>query len=818
MKYQSSDFGQYGAHFQSKLLQSLLLDHKFFETIYDILIKDYFDSKPHYKVYESIQEYYEKYKLAPSIETLETIVLQEQDDMLREACIDVFREIKKSLVTDTKYIKDESIKFCRNQKMKTALYTSVNLWEQGKYDEIYKVVGEALKAGEENNTGHYYFTGLESRISKLQRYPIPTGLHHIDKQLNGGLAKGELGVIVAPPGIGKSMFLGTVGKNGIIAGKNIAHYTLELYEHQVGVRYDSMFTGLSINDIPFNKKLVQEKLDKMENVGKLIIKEYATKSATVNTIRFHLDKLLQRGIVVDEIIVDYADLLKSKRHYEQRRFEAESVYEDLRSLAGELSVPVWTACFHGDTEVKLVDGRSIKIRDAVNLSKRENLYVYSYDHENKKLTVGKVNDVFKTGINQPLYKVTLDNDKSVIATSNHNFMLRTGEYRELKDLKIGDSLMPFYEKKDKFTNRLMVYTNDGSYKLNYRFVAEWKYGKIPKLHQVHHIDHDKYNDHPDNLQIMTISEHYRQHSWFNQGTPMDIQRLKEVYSERMKKNNPMFDPEIRKRMGESRKGQCCGDENPMRRPENRKKVSKTLLSSTALAEHAKKLPEIVKNIWSNRTESEKKNIGNNIQIGRWGSSKEDRIQKHIEIANICKSKKEYLEMTKEIPLRGWDKTLIWRNKNHKVKSIEFYGYDDVYNMEVEKYHNYALSSGIIVKNSQSNRGSVHSDIVTLDFIAESFAKAGVADVILTLSRTLEDKLKGTGRIFLAKSRAGQDGVVFPITMNTANATIKDSAPITDMDQLKKELQLLDDTNQVLLKETLKNKYDDFKKNQGEQNV
>lgn len=205
----NKSFSQFGQHFQTKLIQSLLIDNKFFDRVYDILNREYFDSTPHNFIYQKIQEYFEKYKVSPTLDNLEVIILSENDELLRETCYEIIRTIKKSHVTDVAYIKDESIKFCRNQKIKSALNTSINLWEQGKYDDIPKIMSDALKAGEENTLGHNYFQHLELRLAKLKRFPIATGLVHLDEYLNGGLARGELGIIMASVGVGKCTYKNT---------------------------------------------------------------------------------------------------------------------------------------------------------------------------------------------------------------------------------------------------------------------------------------------------------------------------------------------------------------------------------------------------------------------------------------------------------------------------------------------------------------------------------------------------------------------------------------------------------------------------------
>lgn len=658
-----------------------------------------------------------------------------------------------------------------------------------------------------------------------------------------------------------SMILCELGKNAVLNGHTVVHYTLELYEHQVGIRYDSMISGLPINNVSENFDFIKNKLDKITGAGKLFIKEYPTKSATVNTIRFHLNKLLMSGIIPDLIIVDYADLLKSRRNYEQKRFELESIYEDLRSLAGEISTPIWSACFHGDTKIKLVDGREITFKEGVDLCQKEQLYVYSVNQTTKKMTVGKVKLIYKSGVNKKLFKVTLDNGESIIATENHKFILRNGEYRELKDLQIDDSLMPYYERN--ITGRKEIY-NLQNWESNYKFIAKWKYNEIPKYYHIHHIDGNKLNDHPDNLVILTQDEHYAKHGyfrkkeeWINTSISSDMIALYSRTSNRMKYNNPMKFEECRKKMSKSRTGKCLGEENPMARKEVKDKVINSLTSSEKFIQHVKKLPNIVKNIWANRTTEEKQKISNKIQMSRFGMLKFDRILFHIHCALITNNIDEYLNLTKSISLKFKNKVwkickniprkkhteetknkisisrlkrikelgyintqetkkkisetlkrkytsgeiIVWNKKkkennevlNHKVKSIEFYGYDDVYNMEVEEHHNYALAAGIIVKNSQATRSSFDNEIVTLASIAESFAKAAVSDVIITLSRKTEDKLQGKGRLFIAKNRAGVDGILIPIEMTTSPIKIKTLPPINEengtdvLSQIKNEL-------------------------------
>ena len=171
--------------------------------------------------------------------------------------------------------------------------------------------------------------------------PVTTGWKQIDDICGGGLGKSELGVVIAPTGAGKSFCLVHLGAQGLKEGKVVVHYTLELGDTIIATRYDSCLTGYPLSDIINFKDEVYEEIKDIE--GKLIVKEYPTKSASTNTIKSHLNKLIKRGIKPGMIIVDYADLLKPVVVRKEKRNELESIYEELRGISTEFGCPIWTA-------------------------------------------------------------------------------------------------------------------------------------------------------------------------------------------------------------------------------------------------------------------------------------------------------------------------------------------------------------------------------------------------------------------------------------------------------------------------------------------
>lgn len=336
---------KYGAEFQAKCILCLLKESKFIEQIFDILSIDYFETDANRWIVEKIRDYFIKFKTTPTGNVFKIEVDKLENEILKTTITEQLKIIaSKAKDTDLPYVKEQFLEFCVNQKMKNAILASVDLLKLGQYDQIKHVVDEARKAGMERNIGHDYFGDVDIRMSEAARSFIKTGWDPIDDLLDGGLAKGELGFVVAPAGSGKSWLLARLGAEAMRAGKNVMHFTLELNENYVGRRYDACFTKISFQDIPQNINEVKKKIEEIS--GKLFIKFFPIKTIAAQTLKMHVERVqMLTGNKIDMIVVDYADLLrpltsdKNANSYS----EAGSVYEELRAVAGELQIPIWSA-------------------------------------------------------------------------------------------------------------------------------------------------------------------------------------------------------------------------------------------------------------------------------------------------------------------------------------------------------------------------------------------------------------------------------------------------------------------------------------------
>ena len=342
-------FTTFGKSFQEKILQGLLGDAAWASQMVEVMNPSFFDVEYLKFLSDRYFKYYNKYKSFPTLGLLVTIIKEElaeaNDAILRDQVVDYLVRVKANPYPgDISYVKEKALDFCKKQAFKEALEKAVDLIQGENFDQVVDLMKKAVSIGMPNTSGHDFFEDIEARFVKINRHAVPTGYKRLDERdvFQGGLGRGELGVVVANTGVGKSHWLVSIGANAMREGRNVLHYTFELTEHATGIRYDSNLCGIPSNEVQDNKELVT-KVYKDKKLGRLVIKEYPTGSASVMTIRNHIEKLQLKGFKPDVVIIDYADIMKSSRTFDSLRHELKLIYEELRNLAMELEIPVWTA-------------------------------------------------------------------------------------------------------------------------------------------------------------------------------------------------------------------------------------------------------------------------------------------------------------------------------------------------------------------------------------------------------------------------------------------------------------------------------------------
>tara|TARA_R110000796_G_C14555620_1_gene434309 strand:- start:152 stop:1513 length:1362 start_codon:yes stop_codon:yes gene_type:complete len=331
---------EYGPSFQMKVISSLLTHKEFLQNINDVLDDEYFSNPAHKWVINEILDYYEKYHTTISLDILKVEMKKLENEVLKVSIKEQLREAYKADIEDLTYVQEEFSAFCKNQQLKKALLNSVDLLKAGDYDSIKYMIENAMKAGQDKNIGHEYRKDIESRYREDHRTIVPTPWEPINELIQGGLGNGDLGLIFGNPGGGKSWSLVALGGFAVRLGYNVIHYTLELSESYTGRRYDAYFTSTPVDNLENNKSKVDEIIPELP--GELIIKEYPMGKTTMSTIESHINKVTDLGMKPDLVLIDYIDLLSTKKKTVDRKGEIDDIYTSTKGLARQLNIPIWS--------------------------------------------------------------------------------------------------------------------------------------------------------------------------------------------------------------------------------------------------------------------------------------------------------------------------------------------------------------------------------------------------------------------------------------------------------------------------------------------
>lgn len=386
------NFGYLGHKFQISLLNLLITDKKFSKSIIQTIDPKYFDNQYYRLVVQMIKEFAVKHDSIPSFDVLDMLTITEvPSDMARQYIADVLKEVKNMTldVGEIGFYKEKALKFCKQQELHKAIKKVDNMIKKGEfenYDKAEELIRTALQVGiqDEEDTADV-FDNLEEVLAPDFRHPIPTGVQGLDSALGGGLGKGELGVILAPTGVGKSTITTKFANHAYKLGYNVLHVFFEDQKKQIQRKHICGITGISPNDQDKRVDEIKEMIEqfKQHNKGKLILRKYPSEQLTFQDLKSRILKIMAEGNKIDLIIIDYVDCIISGG--EEWANEG-TLMRQIECLGHELDVATWVATQGNRSsiaaEVVTTDqmGGSIKkaqvghviITIAKNLNQREN--------------------------------------------------------------------------------------------------------------------------------------------------------------------------------------------------------------------------------------------------------------------------------------------------------------------------------------------------------------------------------------------------------------------------------------------------------------
>jgi replicative DNA helicase len=337
----------YDDKFQQKLLKIMIegKDETFAIQIVDTIVEEYFDRTYYKMLFRHMKSYYDTYGLIPKFETLNEVVnIQEEEGSSKQNLLDILKSLEQMTINDKGHVKDRALEFCISQAKERSMEKACKaFYEEKNPDRAFEIIEEAKKVGQPKTPGHSYVHDVEKRMIKKHRLPVPT-MEGLNIKIGGGLAGGELGIVMAATGGGKSMMLVKFACEAFLANKKVMFYTLELGELHIGNRIDACLSGIELKSTHEYPDRIREVVKSHSLLGAdIMIQEYPTGSASVNTIKAHLKKQEREGFIPDIIFIDYQDLMKPIFNYNEKRFALTAISEEVRGLAMEKGIPIWTA-------------------------------------------------------------------------------------------------------------------------------------------------------------------------------------------------------------------------------------------------------------------------------------------------------------------------------------------------------------------------------------------------------------------------------------------------------------------------------------------
>jgi len=343
------NFGYLGNSFQIQLINNIVIDKDFANSIVDVIDPKYFDNQYFKIIMQMIKEYYSKYEHTPTFATLEQLTKSEiSSPMAQKMVFDMIESVKESPIEGSDFVQEKSLKFCKQQELQKVMSKAQKIIDKGdfeSYDHLEEMVREALQVGEVDTGTADVFSNLEVVLDDDYRHPIPMGVPGIDNLMKGGLAKGEIGVILAPTGVGKTTFLTKMSNHAFNLGYNVLQIFFEDNPKIIQRKHFTLWTEIAPDDLSNHRDDVMEKVRQIkENTNNsLTLKKLPSDTMTMNQIKNQVRKMIAEGNKIDMIVIDYIDCITPDKNLGDEWKSEGSVMRAFEAMCHELDIVGWTA-------------------------------------------------------------------------------------------------------------------------------------------------------------------------------------------------------------------------------------------------------------------------------------------------------------------------------------------------------------------------------------------------------------------------------------------------------------------------------------------
>ncbi len=339
------------------ILRNLFFNEDFTRKVIPFIKLEYFSSRDEQVLFEEVEKFIVKYKNNPTKESV-LIELGQRKDINE----DEFKSIE-NLVNglrdervELQWLLDTCERFCKDRAVHNAVLDGIKILDNKDKkrtpEAIPSILSEALAVSFDSHIGHDYLADADKRYewyhTTEKKYQFD--LSYFNKITKGGVPAKTLNVALAGTGVGKSLFMCHCASAYLTQGYNVLYVTLEMAEEKIAERIDANLLDLTTDDLhTIPKQLYDDKVKKLntKSSGKLIIKEYPTASAHAGHFRALVNELsLKKDFNADVVFIDYLNICSSSRFKGgniSSYFYIKAIAEELRGLAVEFNVPIFTA-------------------------------------------------------------------------------------------------------------------------------------------------------------------------------------------------------------------------------------------------------------------------------------------------------------------------------------------------------------------------------------------------------------------------------------------------------------------------------------------
>lgn len=346
--------------FERTMLRQLLASQQYAERVAPYMKDEYLPTAECATVFKIYQQFFDQYHTLPSFAALRVMLenVPNLGDAEAKGASAVLADLEQTAPQEDSqldFLLTETEKFCQERALYVALRRSVSMLDNPKENPhaIPDILKEALAVSFDSHVGHDFFGDAAARYDFYHRAEarIPFDLDVFNNMTKNGIPSKTLNVVLAGTNVGKSLFLVHMAAACARMSKNVLYITLEMAEERIAERIDANLMDIPMDDVvALTRDRYLQKLDIIHrtSTGRLLIKEYPTAAAHVGHFRALLHELkLKQNFTPDILFVDYLSICASSRMKMGNAVNSytynKSIAEELRGLAVEMNIPVFTA-------------------------------------------------------------------------------------------------------------------------------------------------------------------------------------------------------------------------------------------------------------------------------------------------------------------------------------------------------------------------------------------------------------------------------------------------------------------------------------------